>query len=420
MKKHWKVLVSAYACEPDKGSEPEVGWQWVIHLAQYCDVTVLTRSNNRSLIESKLGQNPTGQLKFVYMDLSAFKTILKKRIRPKFLGVNWYYSSWQKKAYKKLESMCDEEEYDLIHHLTFASSRLPFAVTGHDVPSIVGPVGGCEEFPAELFPKHGNGVRWKEGFRNWMTILHTRGGWGMRKYRSVDQVLASTEEMRSVFSKWGVKSILMPQIGMPNNNEVLPIRNIRGTQQQCKLLFVGGLMCWKGVELAVQAIKSLPSYVTLSFVGSGGDEKLLKKMVLSLKLEDRVLFLGRKSRAEVLMIYREYDIFFYPSLHDSGAFTVLEAMQSELPVICLNRGGPALSVISDCGIVVTCGNREETIEKLVEAVQFYLVHPEMLNQHGLAGRKRVNEVYSWGRKAEEMLEIYMQLLASSSGGYMGS
>ena len=23
------VLVIAYACEPDKGSEPEVGWQWI-------------------------------------------------------------------------------------------------------------------------------------------------------------------------------------------------------------------------------------------------------------------------------------------------------------------------------------------------------------------------------------------------------
>ena len=37
-----RVLISAYACEPDKGSEPEVGWKWALHLARFHDVCVLT------------------------------------------------------------------------------------------------------------------------------------------------------------------------------------------------------------------------------------------------------------------------------------------------------------------------------------------------------------------------------------------
>ena len=35
MKKKLKILLSAYACEPNKGSEPEIGWQWVINLSKY-------------------------------------------------------------------------------------------------------------------------------------------------------------------------------------------------------------------------------------------------------------------------------------------------------------------------------------------------------------------------------------------------
>ncbi len=53
-----KVLMSAYACEPGKGSEPEVGWQWAMRMARFHDVTVLTRANNRAAIEPAVAAIP--------------------------------------------------------------------------------------------------------------------------------------------------------------------------------------------------------------------------------------------------------------------------------------------------------------------------------------------------------------------------
>ena len=51
----YKILLSAYACEPNKGSEPNVGWKWAIELLlQGHEVYVITRSNNRSIIESEI------------------------------------------------------------------------------------------------------------------------------------------------------------------------------------------------------------------------------------------------------------------------------------------------------------------------------------------------------------------------------
>ena len=48
MKKKSKILLSAYACEPNKGSEPEVGWKWAITLSQLgYEVYVITRLNNK-------------------------------------------------------------------------------------------------------------------------------------------------------------------------------------------------------------------------------------------------------------------------------------------------------------------------------------------------------------------------------------
>ena len=53
-----KILLSAYACEPGKGSEQEVGLQVMLAAAQRHDVWVLTRNNSISLLEDFLAQHP--------------------------------------------------------------------------------------------------------------------------------------------------------------------------------------------------------------------------------------------------------------------------------------------------------------------------------------------------------------------------
>ena len=55
MKKKLKILLSAYACEPNKGSEPEVGWKWATTLCRLGhEVHVVTKSNNKQNIEQYL------------------------------------------------------------------------------------------------------------------------------------------------------------------------------------------------------------------------------------------------------------------------------------------------------------------------------------------------------------------------------
>ena len=66
------ILISAYACEPNKGSEPGVGWNWAIELSKHHNVWVITRDNNKSTIESYIKENPSyncKNLKFIYVGL---------------------------------------------------------------------------------------------------------------------------------------------------------------------------------------------------------------------------------------------------------------------------------------------------------------------------------------------------------------
>jgi len=49
-----KVLLSAYACRPDMGSEPGVGWNMARELVKHYKIWVITRAENRPFIEAEL------------------------------------------------------------------------------------------------------------------------------------------------------------------------------------------------------------------------------------------------------------------------------------------------------------------------------------------------------------------------------
>ena len=128
-----KVLLSAYACEPGRGSEPEVGWQWAIHLARLHDVTVVTRANNRAVIEAALATLPPPHPTFLYYDLSDWMIGAKRRGFP----VALYYLFWQRGVTKFVAPRL--REFDLIHHVTFNSFRQPGAWRACGKPIVLGP-----------------------------------------------------------------------------------------------------------------------------------------------------------------------------------------------------------------------------------------------------------------------------------------
>lgn len=67
-----KILLSAYACEPGRGSEPGVGWHWMLALAERpgVELHVVTRANNRMAIEAYRSVHPeTWSVHFHYYDL---------------------------------------------------------------------------------------------------------------------------------------------------------------------------------------------------------------------------------------------------------------------------------------------------------------------------------------------------------------
>lgn len=145
--KRLKILVSAYACEPGRGSEPGVGWNLVRQVSQYHQVWVLTSNCHRSGIEAELARNPLPNLHFVYFDPFGWTLDWGDEGKKVQWGVQFHYYLWQIWAYFVARKLHQEIKFDLAHHATYVQYARPSFISLLPIPFIWGPVGGGESAP---------------------------------------------------------------------------------------------------------------------------------------------------------------------------------------------------------------------------------------------------------------------------------
>jgi glycosyltransferase involved in cell wall biosynthesis len=411
MSRRMRVLLSAFACEPHKGSEPEVGWQWAMQMARFHDVTVLTQSKNRAGIESALkslgGKRPEPH--FIYFDLPKWL----QRLRKYSLGLRVYYVLWQKWAREEVRRKHLENPFDLLHHVTFAAFRYPAVIWGHGVPCIWGPVGGIESIPTPLLPWTHPVSFVEEVFRNFSNLMQAAPYHDLPKRAAAsDTVLVSTLEMQNSLAALDIPSRLMPTIGLETRE--LTWQSHRPSEGPLRLLFVGKIITLKGIDLALKALGASDTDATLTVIGTGNFLSAAQRLVKKLRLEKRVTFRGQLTREQVLNAYSEFDLMLFPSLHDTGGYAVIEAMFNELPVICLDCGGPAVAVQPGCGIRVPIGPRRRVIAGLADGIRLYDRDRGTLLIHGQAARQSILKNYDWDQKGEQMREVYEETLTQAT------
>lgn len=402
-----RVLISAFACEPGRGSEQEVGWRWALEMARWYDITVVTQTRNRPGIERELanGIPDDRTLEFLYCELPRPLYLLKR----KFDLLTWpYYAVWQLAAVRLVRKVHLAKPFSLAHHVTFVSFRVPVWLKWLGIPVVFGPVGGAEMAPAKLlrrgFPPL---IRVKEMVRNlatggcarllrmWPPILPGRG-----------ICLAATPGMDRIFKANGLSSRVFPAIGIDAADKVGLGPDHRG--EGLRFLYVGRLHPLKGTHMLLEAFAraGIPG-ASLTLIGGGGEARRLKELADRLKIADHLRWEGPLARADLPRHYAMHDVFVAPSLYESGGLTALEAMQQGVPVIVLDVGGHSVSVSDGCGLKVSPdGTVDEVIDRIAAAMVRYADHPGLLADHGRAAQKRVAEEYEWGRKAGRMHEIY--------------
>ena len=168
-----------------------------------------------------------------------------------------------------------------------------------------------------------------------------------------------------------------------------------------------GAHIWGKAQEMLTLEKVLKEFPKITFYWAG-DGPYAEKILLMLEKYPNFKWLGNLDYPDkVRQFLTEIDIYALISGMDMSPHTVLEASLMEKPVIATNVGGiPELIKDGETGFLVEKGNHEQIIEK----ISFLLENPEIAGKMGTAGRKFIEENFSWEKIAGEFInEIKRQL-----------
>jgi len=415
--KRLRILISAYACEPGKGSEPAVGWNIALEMAKLHDVWVLTRSNNREVIEAEMSKHPVDDVTFFYHDLPKWARWWKKGGR----GVQLYYYLWQLTAVSKIREKHAEVEFDLCHHVTFVKYWVPSCLAWLKIPFVWGPVGGGDSSPISFLKDSSwKGIVYEIGrdCNRWFSFFDPFVRLTVRNSAVCIVVTRKTNSCVKRFRS-DLKTDVITQVGM-SEKDLVDIERIspkQGYGKDCVFLFAGNLLFLKGVHLGLRAFaRGCFSTSRFVIIGEGPQRGWLESLASDLGIADRVKFLGPMQRKETIAFMKSADVLVHPSLHDSGGFVPIEAMACGKPVICLNLAGPAVVVSNETGIRIEATDPVETVSALSHAMQRMVDDPILRERMGAAGRRRVEQEFLWSKKVEAFSRLYYEIIESKAEG----
>lgn len=399
-----KILASAYACDPHVGSEPGIGWNWVRQIARQHDCWLITRENNVEAIEERAREEGLDGLHVVGFDLPAWMRFWKHGSR----GAVPYFYLWQLGLVPLARRLDREHDFDVVHHLTFASSWIPSGLSWVGKPFVWGPVGQHPVVPERFILEQDRRLRLAERGRQLArTVLAKADPFMRHTVRHADCILSLGEEgMRAWRPRHGDRIFPMLACGTETDPRAAGTPRRDGP---LRISFVGRLVDQKGIRLAYEAFRRLADEgpaCEFHIFGTGPRGSWLEQRVRADRLDETVFLHGHVPHEEALAGMDESDVFLFPSFEGAG-MVVVEALARGCPVVCLDFGGPGEMVAEERGIRVEAQESfRATAEGLADALRRLRDDEALRRRLGAGARAWAAGEASWDHKGSALPEIY--------------
>jgi len=187
----------------------------------------------------------------------------------------------------------------------------------------------------------------------------------------------------------------------------------RARNATVRLLWVGRLKPHKGIELLLRACGEIARgrAFTLTVVGKAGEfyERFIRDLVARGGLEDRTIFIPSVKRDDLVTLYRDHDIFCFPTVSDTYGIALLEAMSCGMACLVSDIGGPKEIVPDGSGVRVPVRSPDQYVADCAAALADLIDHRETRETIGRAARARILERHDWGKIGARLEEIYTRL-----------
>jgi glycosyltransferase involved in cell wall biosynthesis len=402
-----KILVSAYACSPSRGSEPGVGWHFVKAMAAYHDLWVITEESEfRAGIEAELRRDADLARRVHFRFVRRSRHPLLWRLWPP--AYYWSYRAWQRKALELARDLHREVGFDLAHQLNLVGFREPGYLWQLGVPFVWGPVGGTQNVPWRFLGELGLYGAMYHLCRNVVNHLHVGL---LRRPRLAAAaagrgLIAATQETRRAFlGRWGADSTVISEVGAAGPGDRAATERL--AREPLRIAWSGQHKPAKALPLLLGALAQLPATLPwrLDVLGDGPCTMKWRRMASRLGIGGGCRWHGWLDRGAAMSVVARAHVFVITSLKDLTSTVLLEALSAGVPVVALDHCGFAEVVTAECGIKIPLASPRQVKNDLADAL-VKLADNEPLRRRlarGAAGRATD---FNWQSKAEALNDVY--------------
>jgi glycosyltransferase involved in cell wall biosynthesis len=179
------------------------------------------------------------------------------------------------------------------------------------------------------------------------------------------------------------------------------------------VIFISRLHTKKGLDYLADAFTTLAlTYLDVDLVVAGPDygaEASFRDAVRQAGLNERVYMVGPLYGTDKIAALVDADCFCLPSRQEGFSLAVTEALACGVPVVISKQCHFPEVASAGAGVVVDLDPAE-----IAEALNIVLSDPAKARQMGRAGRRLVEQHYTWGRIAEDTIKAYRATMVGSS------
>jgi glycosyltransferase involved in cell wall biosynthesis len=174
-------------------------------------------------------------------------------------------------------------------------------------------------------------------------------------------------------------------------------------------LSVGRLSEEKGIDLAIAAYIQNPDLPLLKIVGDGPARSALEAQVQQANLTEKIVFLGRQEKSQVLTLMCRAIGLIFPSVWYEGfPLTIVEAFGCGLPVIASNFGSMA-EIVTDraTGLHFQARDPGDLAQKLAQLA----TQPDLHHQLSVEAQRIYQTCYTPEINYQQTIDIYQAVIS---------
>lgn len=408
------ILINAYACSPNMGSEPGMAWNWCVNLAKHCKLFIITEGEFRDKIESVVPTLPQGG------NMHFFYNPVTPKVRQMCWNQGdwrfyWHYRNWQKRTLEIASDICAQEKIDILHQLNMIGYREPGLLWKIKGPKFVwGPIGGLGHMPVAYLKGAGIKANLFNRLKNMINSAQYRFQPNVRHAVAyADALIAATSGSQKRLQDFYHKPIYM--INETGCRVIEKVDKSFDFSETMNLLWVGKLDFRKQLHIAVKVIGKLKDLkVVLHVCGGGTNSQIdaMNKLARQLGISDKLNYHGVVTHDEVQKMMRECDLLLFTSIAEGTPHVVQEAIANHLPVVCHDTCGQGDCVDDSIGCKIPLSNPLQSVEEMSDTIRnLYYDRTKLIKMSNncFAASKRM----SWDMKVQEMIKIYEKCLEDS-------